>query len=116
MIVALIDWLAFCCKFNFLLQLVEEQFQNLLFLVCYPLLAIDQEELHLYKDNNSLFITVTEEMVENMNQRESSPKNSASDLFQNMVDTVNGALTNIVELNVRIGRHLLLGSPEPSYD
>jgi hypothetical protein len=38
-VVALIDWLGEAAKFNFQLQFFEERYQELLFLICYPLLA-----------------------------------------------------------------------------
>lgn len=45
------DWLSYTSKFNFQLQFFEERYQELLFLVCYPLLAPDQEEVESFKDD-----------------------------------------------------------------
>jgi hypothetical protein len=44
-VVALLDWLGFTSKFNFMLEYFEGKFQNILFGVCYPILALDEDEL-----------------------------------------------------------------------
>ena len=72
------------------------------------MLGVDKEEQKAYKQDPSSFIGISEEMVERQEDSQMSLRNGASDLLQKLIDTVDGSISFLVNVNITIIRRLLL--------